>query len=92
MTVVIFSASATTYSHKIVDFTIRDRNPELKYVPQIYGHVENRDSVANKVNSIKHWDLVFVSLKFKCHCLLNRKCLLCVGMSEYSVLIGADSC
>lgn len=53
MAVVIFSASAasvTQYSHEVVDFTVCGRNPELKYVPQIYDHGENMNSVVNKVS------------------------------------------
>lgn len=42
------------YSYEVVDLTVRDGNPVLKYVPQIYDLGENMDSVANKVNSIKH--------------------------------------
>lgn len=68
MIVIVFSdttASVTTYSSKAIVFTIHDRNPELKYAPQIYGDGENMDPVANKVNSIKHWDLLrFICLTF----------------------------
>lgn len=62
MIVVIFStvaASVTAFSCITEDFTTFGMNTELKCVPQIYDHgEEDMDSIANKVNSIKHWDVV----------------------------------
>ncbi len=57
----------------LINFTTCCRNPELKYVRLIYDHGENMDSIANKVSSIKLWDLVFGYSTFQMVFLIELK-------------------